>query len=187
MTKVCAILGVGPGNGRSFARKFSAGGYKVALCARTEPHINDEVRAIGDTARGYVMDVTDDRSVQDGFAAITQKQGPADTLIYNAGTAVWGNVDKIAPADLLPGFDVNAAGLIRAVQATLPAMRKAGRGISLWSGRVQRFGGVPTHWALLPQRQRKGPYASHWRGNLDPKASMCRFSFSTASSTSRRR
>jgi NADP-dependent 3-hydroxy acid dehydrogenase YdfG len=128
MTKVCAILGVGPGNGRSFARKFSAGGYKVALCARTEPHINDEVRAIGDTARGYVMDVTDDRSVQDGFAAITQKQGPADTLIYNAGTAVWGNVDKIAPADLLPGFDVNAAGLIRAVQATLPAMRKAGRG-----------------------------------------------------------
>ncbi|MGR3342204.1 MAG: hypothetical protein ACU0DI_03075 [Paracoccaceae bacterium] len=32
--KVCAILGVGPGNGLSFARKFSDAGYAVALCAR---------------------------------------------------------------------------------------------------------------------------------------------------------
>lgn len=128
MTKVCAILGVGPGNGRSFARRFATGGYQVALCARTQKRVEEEARAIGDAARGYTMDVTDDGSVQDCFASIARDQGAVDTLIYNAGNAVWGNVDKIAAADLLPGFDVNTAGLVRAVQATLPNMRKAGRG-----------------------------------------------------------
>jgi NAD(P)-dependent dehydrogenase (short-subunit alcohol dehydrogenase family) len=35
MRKVCAILGVGPGNGLSFANRFANAGYEVALCART--------------------------------------------------------------------------------------------------------------------------------------------------------
>lgn len=103
MTKVCAILGVGPGNGRSLARRFADGGYRVAVCARTRARVQEEAFSLGDAARGYTMDVTDDRSVQDGFAAIARAQGPVDTVIYNAGNAAWGNVDEIAPADLLPG------------------------------------------------------------------------------------
>lgn len=128
MTKICAILGVGPGNGRAFARRFAAGGYKVALCARTQARVEDEARTIGDNARGYAMDLTDDRSVQEGFADIAREQGPVNTVIYNAGNAAWGGVDAIAPADLLQGFQVNCAGLVRAVQAALPNMRKAGSG-----------------------------------------------------------
>ncbi len=128
MSKICAILGVGPGNGRSLARRFAGGGYQVALCARTGDRVEEEARAIGGAARGYAMDVTDDRSVQEGFAAIARDQGPVDTLVYNAGNARWGDVDAIAAADLLPGFEVNAVGLVRAVQAVLPGMREAGRG-----------------------------------------------------------
>ena len=60
--------------------------------------------------------------------AITNEQGPIETIIYNAGNARWGNVDAIKASEVLPGFDVDAAGLIRAVQAVLPAMRSAGNG-----------------------------------------------------------
>ena len=31
---ICAVVGVGPGNGAALARRFAAGGYAVALMAR---------------------------------------------------------------------------------------------------------------------------------------------------------
>ncbi len=128
MRKVCAILGVGPGNGWAFADRFAKAGYDVALCARTLDRVTDMASSIGDTARGYAIDVTDDSSVSQAFHAIAREQGPVETLIYNAGNARWGNVDAIEPGELLPGFDVNVAGLIRGVKAVLPAMRLAGQG-----------------------------------------------------------
>ena len=128
MGKVCAILGVGPGNGLAFAHKFAIAGYQVALCSRTRDRVVSMAGAIGDAARGYFIDVTDDGSVLRTVEAITNEQGPIETLIFNAGNARWGNVDAIKAGEVLPGFDVNAAGLIRAVQAVLPAMRSAGKG-----------------------------------------------------------
>lgn len=128
MDKVCAILGVGPGNGLSFAHRFANAGYKVALCARTLDRVTSMASSIGDAARGYAIDVTDDESVHRTLEAIAHEQGPVETLIYNAGNARWGNVDAIKAGELIPGFDVNAAGLIRSVQAVLPAMRLAGGG-----------------------------------------------------------
>ena len=128
MQKVCAILGVGPGNGLSFAHRFATAGYRVALCARTLDRVTSMAKSIGDAARGYNIDVTEDSSVRRTVEAIAQEQGPVETLIYNAGNARWGNVDAIKADELLPGFDVNAGGLVRAVQAVLPAMRLAGRG-----------------------------------------------------------
>ena len=128
MQKVCAILGVGPGNGLSFAHRFATAGYRVALCARTLDRVRSMAKSVGDAARGYYIDVTEDSSVLSAVEAIAQEQGPVETLIYNAGNARWGNVDAIKAGELLPGFDVNAGGLIRAVQAVLPAMRLAGQG-----------------------------------------------------------
>jgi NAD(P)-dependent dehydrogenase (short-subunit alcohol dehydrogenase family) len=36
---VCAIAGVGPGNGEAFARRFAAEGYSVALLARNKERL----------------------------------------------------------------------------------------------------------------------------------------------------
>ncbi|EED34846.1 short-chain dehydrogenase/reductase SDR [Luminiphilus syltensis NOR5-1B] len=119
---------MGPGNGRAFAQRFVAGGYQVALCARRQEIVEAEAKALGEAAAGYVVDATDDRSMEDCFRAIEREQGPIDTLIYNAGNAKWGTIDDIAPAELLPGFDVNVAGLVRATQSVLPGMRARGTG-----------------------------------------------------------
>lgn len=143
MRKVCAILGVGPGNGLSFANRFANVGYDVALCARTLDRVTGMASAIGHTARGYAVDVTDNSSVREGFDAIAQEQGPVDTLIYNAGNARWGNVDTIKADELLPGFDINVAGLIRCVQAVLPAMRSAGQGSVIVVGAGAALRGRP--------------------------------------------
>lgn len=143
MQKVCAILGVGPGNGLSFANRFANAGYNVALCARTLDRVMHMASSIGDAARGYAIDVTDNSSVREAFDAIAQEQGPVDTLVYNAGSARWGNIDSIKADELLPGFDVNVAGLIRGVQAALPAMRSAGQGSVIVVGAGAALRGRP--------------------------------------------
>jgi len=124
---VCAILGVGPGNGLSIARKFAAEGYALALCARRGDAMAE---AAGEfpQARGYACDVADAASVGRVLDSIATDLGPVDTLVYNAGSAAWGTIDDISRDDMDRGFAVNATGLFGAAQAVLPQMRAQGAG-----------------------------------------------------------
>src|SRR5262249_31075651 len=45
---VCAVIGVGPGNGTAIARKFSSEGYKIALLSRNEDYLNGLAHELGD-------------------------------------------------------------------------------------------------------------------------------------------
>ena len=122
-TRICAILGVGPGNGLSFARKFSLEGYAVALCSRNGAKMSEYAEGI-DNARGYACDVTDMKSVRNCVDTIAKELGPVDTLIFNAGSANWGTIDQLGEEAFGTGFDVNAAGLFRAAQCVLSDMRQ---------------------------------------------------------------
>ena len=46
MSKVCAVLGVGPGNGEAFVRRFSEEGFQVAMLARSESYLLDLEAAV---------------------------------------------------------------------------------------------------------------------------------------------
>ena len=127
LTRVCAILGVGPGNGLSFAKKFSAEGYSVALCSRNGAKMSEYADGLAN-AHGYSCDVTDTNSLKKTVAAIGRDLGPVDTLIFNAGSANWGTIDQLDADALELGFAVNASGLFRAAQCVLPDMRQNNRG-----------------------------------------------------------
>ena len=62
---VCAVVGVGPGNGAALARRFAAGGYAVALMARGST-LSGTLAAELDDARAYECDVADATSVSLG-------------------------------------------------------------------------------------------------------------------------
>src|SRR3989442_632249 len=62
MKPVCAVVGVGPGNGAAFARRFASEGYTVALLARTTELSGKLASSLPD-ARAYACDVTDDGSI----------------------------------------------------------------------------------------------------------------------------
>ncbi len=88
---ICAVVGVGPGNGSAIARRFSKEGYRVALLARTTEFcqtLADEL----DGAQDYACDVTDPASVEQTFGQIRTGFGDVDALIYNAGSGSWGTV-----------------------------------------------------------------------------------------------
>src|SRR5215472_14543619 len=97
--KICAVVGVGPGNGEALARRFASDGYAVALLARgaelTARLANELPRS-----KSYACDVADPAAVEAAFVRIGGDLGDVDVLIYNAGSGVWGNVEDVSADDL---------------------------------------------------------------------------------------
>ena len=55
---VCAVVGVGPGNGEAIARRFAADGYAIALMARRS-ELTSKLAAELPSAKPYACDVTE--------------------------------------------------------------------------------------------------------------------------------
>lgn len=147
MTKakpVCAVLGVGPGNGAAFARRFAAGGYRVALLSRDRAKLDALAQEIDDAA-AFPCDAADPDAVGQALGAAADALGPVDTLIYNAGQGVWGDALSIKVEDFERSWRVNALGAFAAAQAVLPAMRQAGTGAVFFVGATASLrGGAKT-------------------------------------------
>mgnify|MGYP000099524515 CR=1 FL=1 len=130
---VCVITGAGPGNGQALARRFVAGGYRVALIARRA----GPLQALADDIEGaaaYPVDVGDEQGVNETFARIAAELGPIQTLLYNAGGAVFGDAETITTEDFAVGWRSNALGLLHCARAVIPGMRALGSGQIIVSG-----------------------------------------------------
>jgi NAD(P)-dependent dehydrogenase (short-subunit alcohol dehydrogenase family) len=141
---VCAVVGVGPGNGAALARRFAAGGYAVALLAR-RTELSQQIASTLPGARAYECDVSDAASVQRAFAALRGDLGEVDVLVYNAGTGVWGAVDEVSAEAFETSWRVNTLGAFLASREVIPAMKAAGRGSIVFIGATaSRRGNVKT-------------------------------------------
>jgi NADP-dependent 3-hydroxy acid dehydrogenase YdfG len=126
-SKVCAVLGAGPGNGAAIAGKFAKEGYKVAICARDEVRLKDIASGISDTV-AYSYDVQDLTRADAVFAQIKEDLGPVDTLVYNAGAGQFANIDDATVEGFQSAWEVNARGLFAASKSVLPQLRSLGGG-----------------------------------------------------------
>jgi NAD(P)-dependent dehydrogenase (short-subunit alcohol dehydrogenase family) len=124
---VCAVVGVGPGNGEALARRFAADGYSIALMARGA-ELTSKLAGELPGAKAYACDVTEAASVEAAFAATRSDLGDVDVLIYNAGSGVWGHVEEVKAEDLERTWRINTLGLFLAARQTIPAMRQKGQG-----------------------------------------------------------
>lgn len=139
---VCAIVGVGPGNGAAFARRFSSDGYAVALLARSAA-FSRELAGSLPHARAWECDVADAASVDRTFTEITDALGAPSVVIYNAGSGMWGSFDDATAADFEASWRVNALGGFLVAKCAIPAMKRAGRGSFIFIGATaSRRGGA---------------------------------------------
>jgi NAD(P)-dependent dehydrogenase (short-subunit alcohol dehydrogenase family) len=91
---VCVVVGIGPGNGAAFARRFSAEGYRVALLARKK-ELSCELEAELKGSKAYVCDVGDAKSVETTFKAIPQDLGDIDVVSSHPPShALTGGADR---------------------------------------------------------------------------------------------
>lgn len=149
--KVCVVVGVGPGNGAALGRRFAKQDYAVALLARTHETSGPLAASLAD-ARAYTCDVTDAASVARVFDLIADEMGPVHTLVYNAGSGVWGAVDDIDPAAFENAFRVNALGLLLAAKKVIPSMRAQGSGNIIVIGATSSRRGVARAAAFAPAK-----------------------------------
>ncbi|WP_243063502.1 SDR family NAD(P)-dependent oxidoreductase [Humibacter sp. RRB41] len=137
-----AIVGAGPGLGRSIAKAFGDNGFSVALVARTQEKLDAlaaELNEAGIEAAGFAADVIDPASIAAAFDRIKERFGAVDVLEYSPAphTPVHGPGNpsplQATRADLQPQLDYYLYGGIAATQQVLPEMIERGSGTIIYT------------------------------------------------------
>ena len=136
MQKVVLITGASSGLGAAIAGYLSVKGYIVYGASRSLPQGQPAFRPV-------VMDVGDEKSIQQAVDAILQEQGRIDVLINNAGLGIAGPVEHLLLADVKRVFDTNVFGVLRTCQAVLPGMRNNKSGLIINISSIGSETGLP--------------------------------------------
>ena len=123
MSNVCVVMGVGPGNGEAFVRRFSDEGYQVAMLARSKDYLLQLEQSISNTY-AFPCDLMEPEQIGTVLAAIRDKLGPAAVLLYNAGGGVFKNLEEASLEDFEANWRINVQGLVAATKAVLPQLRE---------------------------------------------------------------
>jgi 3-hydroxybutyrate dehydrogenase len=132
--KVAIITGAASGIGKSIAVYFAREGAKVAIAdlkLEAADAAASEIRAAKGIAMGVAMDVSDEKAVNDGVAAVVAKFGGVDILVSNAGVQIVHPIETFPFADWKKMLAIHLDGAFLTTKACLPHMYKAGRGGSI--------------------------------------------------------
>ncbi len=132
--KVSLITGAAQGIGLATALKFAREGAIVIVCDVKQAAVDDAVaqcQALGATARGYLMDVTQRRSVDEVVAKVQAEFGRIDVLVNNAGITQDARLQKMTLEQFDRVIDVNLRGVFHCAQAVADGMVAQGSGVIL--------------------------------------------------------
>ncbi|MCP2257582.1 short chain dehydrogenase [Streptoalloteichus tenebrarius] len=139
MSRTIAVLGAGPGLGRSIATRFGREGFRVALVARNKTRLDalvDDLAGQGVEAAAFPADLRDHQGIPSLVDAISARFGSLDVAYYGPS--------GLEPALLpVPVLDVDPDALdshldlmvrtpISLARAVLPGMRERGDGALLF-------------------------------------------------------
>ena len=167
MKPVCAVIGVGPGNGAAISRRFSQGGYRVALLARSKEFTSELAKELDD-GLAVSCDVTDATSVTEAFRQVRQMLGEVAVLVYNAGSGAWGTVEDITPDEFSANWKVNALGSLLASQQVIPNMKTTKTGNIIFIGATASRRGGAKAAAFAPAKAAQRALAESMARHLWP-------------------
>ena len=116
------ITGCATGFGNRLAKRFLDEGHRVVATDRVLGDWTDGLQADGDRLLAMACDVRDEDSV-DRAISVALDFAPIDTLVNNAGYAIFGTQEEVDTSAVQELFDVNVVGLARVTRALLPALR----------------------------------------------------------------
>ncbi len=129
--KVAVITGAGSGIGRSLAIAFAAEGAKAVVCTdRDEANAAETAAMIGPVATSAVLDVGDERAVEQIVVDTEKAFGSLDVFVSNAGYGLRGGLDL--PTDEWERMmNVHTWSHLYAARAVIPGMVERGGGYLL--------------------------------------------------------
>lgn len=135
------VTGAAGGIGSATARRFAAGGARVAMTDINESRL----AALADELGGVALpaDGTDREAVAAMVTRAAEALGGLDTLIAGQGAAVAGNVSPRATEAWYRAFDVNLHGGFHAVSEALPRLVESKGSIVMISSSAGLLSGPP--------------------------------------------
>jgi len=165
---VAVVTGVGPGTGAAIARRFSRGGYAVALLARNRQRLAALEREI-ERSRAYPCDVSDEAQLDRAIASIRAELGTPKVLIHNAVGGAFGNFLEIDPEVLNRNFQVNTMALLHLARRLAPAMVEAGEGVIIATGNTSAVRGKSAFAGFAPTKAAQRILAESIAREVGPK------------------
>jgi NAD(P)-dependent dehydrogenase (short-subunit alcohol dehydrogenase family) len=165
---VALVSGVGPGTGASIARRFSRGGYAVAMLARDKERLDGLEREI-ENARGYQCDVSDPAQVDATVDRVASELGVPKVLVHNAVGGAFATFLEIEPEVLNQNFQVNTMGLLYLARRIVPAMLEAGEGAIIVTGNTSALRGRAKFAGFAPTKAAQRILAESIAREVGPK------------------
>jgi NAD(P)-dependent dehydrogenase (short-subunit alcohol dehydrogenase family) len=165
--KVAVVAGVGPGNGAALAKRFAEAGYAVAMLARTRNSLDLLEREI-EGSRGFECDVASPESVARAFTRVKTELGAVDVLLYNAGSGVFADVERITAEQFEQSWRVNAYGAFLCARQVIPDMKAGKSGSIVFIGATASRRGGPRSAAFAPAKAAQRSLAESMARSLWP-------------------
>jgi 3alpha(or 20beta)-hydroxysteroid dehydrogenase len=126
--KVAVITGGARGMGAATSRLFIEQGAQVAIADVLEDAGAALAAELGDSARFFKLDVTDEENWAQVVAGTQSAFGPIDALVNNAGILMFKSILETTKADFERVLAVNLVGELLGIKAVAPGMIARGRG-----------------------------------------------------------
>ena len=169
MTKPIALItGVGDATGASLARRFAAGGYRVAMVARNAKRLAALEAEIED-AKAFVCDIGDLDALTATIDAVRADMGKPEVLVHNAVAATFKGFLEADPTELERNFRVNTTALLYLARALAPDMIAAGKGAIMVTGNTAAHRGVPKYALFAPSKAGQRVLAESLARELGPQ------------------
>ena len=164
-TKPLALVtGVGPGTGAAVARRFAAGGYRLAMLARDADRLAALEREIPDSI-AVPCDVADPAALERAVAQV----GDPQVVVHNAVGGAFGTFTQIEAETLQRNFEINAMALFHLARLTTPAMIAAGEGALIVTGNTSAQRGRAAFAGFAPTKAAQRILAESLARDLGPK------------------
>lgn len=135
--KTALITGAATGIGLAVATRFHADGARVIITDRDAPAAQASASNLGDRARAETMDISDEESVEAGFARAIADGWAPDVVVANAGVQLFGQDAPAADLDLAAWkrtIDINLTGTFLTVKHAVRTMLTLGGGSIILTG-----------------------------------------------------
>jgi len=132
--KIALITGAAQGIGLATALKFAKEGATVVVCDLNQTGVDEataQCRALGVTAEGFVMNVTQRPRVEEVVSLVRAQFGRIDVLVNNAGITQDARLQKMTLEQFDRVIDVNLRGVFHCTQAVADGMVAQGSGVIL--------------------------------------------------------
>lgn len=121
--KTWFITGASRGLGADIARQALGAGHRVVATGRGAQRVADAVGTHPDLLC-VALDITDAAAVQQAVGIATDRFGPIDVLVNNAGNFYAGYFEEISTTQLRAQMETNFFGPLNVTRAILPGMRQ---------------------------------------------------------------